>query len=450
MMAGCVFSLSDVAKEINATQKGEDVKIEGVTTDTRSIEAGQLFVALQGPNFDAHDFAEDAIKAGARALLVSRELPLSAPQLVVKDTLIALGQLAAWWRSQLAIPFMAVTGSNGKTTVKEMLASIFSTLGNALSTRGNLNNHIGVPLTLLSVSKDHDAAIIEMGANHPGEISYLTNITKPDVAMINNAAAAHLEGFGSLEGVANAKGEIYQGLGENGIAVINSDDRFADLWRKLAKNNHQISFGVEKTADVSCQWSGDIEGNSLQVHTPSGDFQCALKLLGKHNVMNALAATAVSIGAGVDVDHIRQGLEAVQSVPGRMQAVKGKNGSSIINDTYNANPTSLKAGLGVLSECKGTKILVLGDMGELGDDVKKFHGEAGEMASQAGVDHLFTLGNFSKNASANFSGQAAHYDDFEKLVSELEPLLTPQTTVLVKGSRSMRMERVVQALAQSD
>ena len=446
-MAGCVFAIADVVDAIDAKLVGENVTIEGVTTDTRSIESGQLFVALKGPNFDAHDFAEDAIKAGAKALMVSRELAVSVPQLVVRDTLLALGQMAAWWRAQLSIPFVAVTGSNGKTTVKEMLAAIFSQLGNTLSTRGNLNNHIGVPLTLLSVSRNHDAAVIEMGANHPKEISYLTNITRPDVAMINNAAAAHLEGFGSLEGVAKAKGEIYEGLGKDGVAVINADDQFADLWRELAKNNRQITFGCEKPSDVSCQWQGDIEGNRLSVSTPSGDFECNLKLLGKHNVMNALAATAVSIGARVDIRNIKNGLEAVQAVPGRMQPFAGINGSSIINDTYNANPTSLKAGLGVLAECKGQRILVLGDMGELGEDVEKFHAQAGEMASQAGVDQLFTLGQFSNKASEVFGGNGSHYQDVDQLIADVKAILTPDTTVLVKGSRMMRMERVVEALA---
>ncbi|WP_455376333.1 UDP-N-acetylmuramoyl-tripeptide--D-alanyl-D-alanine ligase [Kaarinaea lacus] len=453
-MAGCVFSIADVAPVLGATIVGDNVSIEGVTTDTRAVEAGQLFVALQGPNFDAHDFVEDAIKAGAKALLVNRKLALDVPQLVVKDTLVALGQMAAWWRSQLSIPFIAVTGSNGKTTVKEMLASIFSQLGSTLATKGNLNNHIGVPLTLLSVEKDHSAAIIEMGANHAGEISYLTNMTRPDVAVINNAAAAHLEGFGSLEGVAKAKGEIYEGLKADGVAVINVDDPFADLWKKLAKKNSQLTFGCEShagvnKADVSCEWQGDVSGNKLSVHTPEGDFECTLKLLGKHNVMNALAATAVSVGAGVKVEVIKAGLEAVQPVPGRMQQNKGVNGSCIINDTYNANPTSLQAGLAVLAACEGKRILVLGDMGELGQDVEQFHSQAGEMAAKANVDQLFTLGKFSKRATTAFGNNAMHYEDVDRLIADLRDSLTADTTVLVKGSRMMRMERVVTALVES-
>ena len=450
MMAGCAFAIADAAKAINAKLVGDDLTIEGVTTDTRTIESGQLFVALQGPNFDAHDFADSAIKAGAKALLVSRELKVSVPQLVVKDTLMALGQMASWWRSQFSIPFVAVTGSNGKTTVKEMLASIFSQSGNVLSTKGNLNNHIGVPLTLLSVSKNHDAAVIEMGANHANEISYLTNMTRPDVAMINNAAAAHLEGFGSLEGVAKAKGEIYEGLGKDGVAVINADDQFADYWRGLTKNNRRITFGCENPSDVSCTWQASVEGNLLNVVTPAGNFECSLKLLGKHNVMNALAATAVALGAGVDIEIVKKGLEAMQAVPGRMQPFKGVNGSSIINDTYNANPTSLKAGLGVLAECKGKRILVLGDMGELGEDVEKFHTQAGEMAAQEGVDQLFTLGQYSEKASEAFGSKGKHYQDVDRLVADVKAGLDPDTTVLVKGSRMMRMERVVEALTEKD
>lgn len=447
-MAGCVFDIGDIVKALDATLVGDSVTIEGVTTDTRSVEAGQLFVALQGPNFDAHDFVEDAVKTGAKALLVTREISLPVPQLVVEDTLVALGQMATWWRSQLTIPFVAVTGSNGKTTVKEMLASVFSRWGDTLATRGNLNNHIGVPLTLLSVTKEHKAAIIEMGANHPKEISYLTMMTKPDVAVINNAAAAHLEGFGSLEGVAKAKGEIYEGLSNKGVAVINADDSFAKLWQKFAEGKSQLTFGLESDADISCEWTGDIRGNQLKVTTPVGNFDCTMKLLGRHNVMNALAATAVSVGAGVQIEDIKNGLDAVEAVPGRMQQNKGINGSCVINDTYNANPTSLRAGLGVLADCQGTKILVLGDMGELGDDVEKFHAQAGEMAAQLNVDWLFTLGKFSENASKAFGENAKHYDDVDVMINDIRALLTSETTVLVKGSRMMRMERVVNALVE--
>jgi UDP-N-acetylmuramoyl-tripeptide--D-alanyl-D-alanine ligase len=349
----------------------------------------------------------------------------------------------------MTIPFIAITGSNGKTTVKEMLASIFSRWGDTLATKGNLNNHIGVPLTLLSVTKEHKAAIVEMGANHPREISYLTRMTKPDVAVINNAAAAHLEGFGSLEGVAKAKGEIYEGLNNKGVAVINVDDSFAELWQKYAEGKSQVTFGLENDADVSCEWTGDIRGSQLKVTTPNGNFDCTVKLLGKHNVMNALAATAVSVGAGVKIEDIKSGLDAVEAVPGRMQQAKGINGSCVINDTYNANPTSLGAALGVLAGCQGIKILVLGDMGELGEDVNKFHQQAGEMAAQFNVDHLFTFGKFSEHASTAFGKNAKHYDDADAMTNDIRALLSSEATVLVKGSRMMRMERVVDALVDA-
>lgn len=442
----CEIALSDVVQRLNARLVGNSVVFNGVTTDSRSEVKGKLFVALHGDKFDAHEFASDVQAAGAAALLVAREMPLSIPQLIVKDTLEALGQLAAFWRSQLSIPIMAVTGSNGKTTVKEMLAAIFSQNSEIVATIGNLNNHIGVPLTLLSIGKQHTAAIIEMGANHPGEIAYLTRLARPHVAVINNAGAAHLEGFGTLENVAKAKGEIYQGLDERGVAVINADDQFAPLWEQLTQHNKQLTFGIQNRAEVSGQWQGDIQGNRIDVTTPIGDFSCVIKLLGKHNVMNALAATAVAVGAGVDLDLIKSGLESLQPVPGRMQIKAGINGSRIINDTYNANPYSLRAGLEVLAACEGDKYLVLGDMGELGENVDQLHQQAGLDARQAKVDKLFTLGKFSRSATTAFGENAEHFDDVDRLIAAVSPTLTKDTTVLVKGSRAMRMERVVEGI----
>jgi UDP-N-acetylmuramoyl-tripeptide--D-alanyl-D-alanine ligase len=350
----------------------------------------------------------------------------------------------------LSIPVVAVTGSNGKTTVKEMLSAIFSTQGETLATKGNLNNHIGVPLTLLSIGQQHKAAIIEMGANHAGEIAYLTDITRPQVAMINNAAAAHLEGFGSLEGVAKAKGEIYQGLGKDGVAVINADDRFAPLWRELTKKHKTLTFGLQNDADISCQWQGDINGNRLDVATPVGDFQCTLKLLGQHNVMNALAATAVAVAAGVDADAIGEGINALQAVPGRMQPKPGIKGSRLIDDTYNANPSSLIAGLDVLAACEGQRFLVLGDMGELGDNSIELHQQAGADAARLNIDRVFTLGGFSQEAAQAFGENGRHFEDVQQLIETVRPLLAEDVTVLVKGSRMMRMERVIVALSEDN
>ncbi|NOZ54646.1 MAG: UDP-N-acetylmuramoyl-tripeptide--D-alanyl-D-alanine ligase [Gammaproteobacteria bacterium] len=469
-MNGCQLSLSHVAPNINAQLVGADCNFVGVTTDTRAVLPGQLFVALKGPNFDAHDFVEEALQAGAVALLVERQLDIALPQLVVSDALIALGKLAAYWRSLLTIPFVAVTGSNGKTTVKEMLAAIFSELGETLATRGNLNNHIGVPLTVLSVSRRHKAAVIEMGANHSGEIAYLTNIVKPTVAIINNAAAAHLEGFGSLEGVANAKGEIYQGLMLDGAAIINADDTFAPLWRGIVDRKHRIiSFGLNSTADVSCRWQGDITGNQLWIKSPQGEFQCSIKLLGEHNVMNALAAVAAASGANVAIETLKAGLENLTAVPGRLQSKPGICGARIIDDTYNANPNSLRAGLDVLVACEGSKYLVLGDMGELGDDAEQLHQQAGEQARVLGVDRLFALGEFSRQAVIAFGDNAEHFESLQQLIDALRQALSGQeqhselhqpklqsklrqqelsheVTLLIKGSRMMHMEGVVDAL----
>ncbi|HEY5603492.1 MAG TPA: UDP-N-acetylmuramoyl-tripeptide--D-alanyl-D-alanine ligase [Gammaproteobacteria bacterium] len=447
-MTGCDLTLKDAAAALQARLVGRDTVFTGVSSDSRAVQPGELFVALSGPNFNAHDFAEDARQAGAVALLVDHELDCALPQLVAPDTLRALGQLAAYWRSQLTIPVIAVTGSNGKTTVKEILKSIFSRLGGTLATKGNLNNHIGVPLTLLSINKQHKAAVIEMGANHPNEISYLTNITRPDVALINNAAAAHLEGFGSLEGVAKAKGEIYQGLGKDGTAIINADDQFAPLWRQLTRHNKQLTFGLQQPADVCCQWQGDINGNRLTVRTPKGEFSCVMKLLGRHNVMNALAATAAAVAADVELAVIAEGIAALNSVPGRLQLKPGINGARIIDDTYNANPNSLRAGLEVLAACAGKRFLVLGDMGELGENSPELHKQAGVDAATLQIDRMFTLGRFSQQAAQAFGGNARHFDELDALLKVVVPLLSKDVTVLVKGSRMMRMERVVAALVK--
>ncbi|WP_455220073.1 UDP-N-acetylmuramoyl-tripeptide--D-alanyl-D-alanine ligase [Kaarinaea lacus] len=445
-MAGCEILLSDAAAAIDARMVGSDTTFVGVSSDSRAVQPDQLFVALKGPNFDAHDFVENVREAGARALMVDHELECSLPQLIVEDTLLGLGQLAAYWRAQLAIPVVAVTGSNGKTTVKEILASIFAQLGPTLATKGNLNNHIGVPLTLLSINKQHKAAVIEMGANHPNEISYLTNMARPNVAMINNAAAAHLEGFGSLEGVAKAKGEIYEGLDKDGVGVINADDQFAPLWRELTRDNKTLTFGLEQPADISCEWQGDIDGNRLKVRTPVGEFDCTLKLLGRHNVMNAMAATAVAVAADVNLQTIANGIGALQAVPGRLQLKPGINGARVIDDTYNANPNSLRAGLDVLASCEGEKFLVLGDMGELGDNSIELHQQAGEDAARLHIDRVYTLGGFSEEATEAFGDNGQHFEDVDELVKSIKPKLSNDVTVLVKGSRMMRMERVVEAL----
>ena len=287
MTTSCRMRLSDAANAVAAQLRGDDGEFDGVSSDSRSVQPGQLFVALKGPNFDAHEFVAQVAAAGASAVMVEHETDTLLPQLIVPNTLRALGQLGYYWRQRFAIPVAAVTGSNGKTTVKEMLASIFASQWLTLSTRGNLNNDIGLPLTLLQLTEKHEAAVIEMGANHPGEIAYLTGLTRPTVALITNAGAAHLEGFGSIAGVAQAKGEIYQGLTDDGVAIINADDDYADVWRKLAVGHRSLSFGLEQAADVSCRWTGDAHGSQLVIATPQGEVECHLALAGRHNVLNA-------------------------------------------------------------------------------------------------------------------------------------------------------------------
>ena len=444
---GFLMRLHEAAEALGARWAGKDVMLQGVSTDTRTLQPGQLFVALRGPHFDGHDYLGEAKAKGAAACMVERPVA-NCPALIVSDTRRALGKLARAWRRRFAIPLLAVTGSNGKTTVKEMLASILAQQGDTLATRGNLNNDIGLPLTLFGLDARHTSAVVEMGANHAGEIAYLTDLAEPTVAIITNAASAHLEGFGSLEGVARAKGEIFQGLGVNGTAIINADDRFAPLWRELANNNNQLTFGLHQSADVSARWQAGVRGSDIQVTTPGGEFQCQLALLGEHNVMNALAAITAAQAVGLPLKIIKQGLECMQPVPGRLQLKPGINGSRIIDDTYNANPESLTAAIQVLAGFAGKRILVLGDMGELGEDALTLHAEAGRIAKANRIDALYTVGAMAKAAAQAFEQGAQHFDDQASAIAALQPELTPNVTVLLKGSRLSHMERVVNNLLQ--
>lgn len=442
---GFQMRLHEAADALGAHWAGEDVMLQGVGTDTRTLQTGQLFVALHGPNFDGHDYLAEAKAKGAAACMVEKPVA-NCSALIVGDTRLALGQLARVWRHHFAMPLVAVTGSNGKTTVKEMLASIFARLGEVLATRGNLNNDIGVPLTLLGLDSRHTSAVVELGANHAGEIAYLTAIAEPNVAVITNAASAHLEGFGTLNGVANAKGEIFQGLKEDGTAIINADDEFASLWRGLAKDKKVLSFGLQNPADIAAQWQVGDRGSQIHVSTPEGKVKLQLALLGEHNVMNALAAIAAAQAAGVKLTTIKAGLEAMQPVAGRLQLKAGIHGSRIIDDTYNANPASLAAAIEVLAGFAGKHILVLGDMGELGDDARESHAQAGRFARAHGVDRLYTVGPMAAAAVEAFGKEAQQCDSHEAASKALQQELTDDATVLVKGSRLSRMERVVQRL----
>ncbi len=443
--------LSQAAQVLGGKLVGRDVMFNAVSSDSRAITPGDLFVALQGPNFDGSAFVAGAAQSGAVAAMVNsasdRGGEPPCPVLLVEDTRLALGHLAAHWRAQFAIPVVAVTGSNGKTTVKEMLASILrEAVGSAnavLATHGNLNNDIGMPLTLLKLRAVHRYAVIEMGMNHSGEIDYLTRLARPDVAIVNNAGSAHLAGLGSVAAVAHAKGEIFNGLPPQGIAIINADDEYAPLWRKLAGKRVAIEFGLEKNVAVHAQWQPQDHGAQIDVNTPQGSFSTVLQVPGVHNVRNALAATAAALALHIPLSAIAAGLEKFPGIAGRMQRKTALHGAVLIDDSYNANPSSLRAALKVLAQAVGKKILVLGDMGELGDDAARLHGEIGAEARRMGVNELLALGELTVHAVHEFGSGARHFEHIEDLIAALEQDLDVDTTVLVKGSRFMKMERVI-------
>jgi UDP-N-acetylmuramoyl-tripeptide--D-alanyl-D-alanine ligase len=446
-----MLRLSEAALATGGRIVGEDTAFDAVSTDSRAIQAGNLFVALRGERFDGHDFVDDCLQRGAAAAMVDErwQTGQTGPLLVVEDTRLALGILAAYWRGKFTLPMAAVTGSNGKTTVKEMLASILrvnSADDAVLATQGNLNNDIGLPLTLLKLRAAHRYAVIEMGMNHPGEISYLTRLAKPGVALINNALPAHLEGLGSVEAVAHAKGEIFEGLAVDGTAIINIDDQFAPLWKQLAAPRRVLTFGLDHVADVSADYRLHSDSCELTLKTPQGEAVVRLPAPGVHNVRNALAAAAAATAMGVSLSAIAGGLQQYAGVKGRLQRKAGIHGSTVIDDTYNANPASMRAAIDVLAACPGKRVLVLGDMGELGETAAEMHREIGAYAKQAQLDRLLVLGELSKEMVAGFGAGAQHFESPEALDEELSKQLTADTTVLVKGSRFMRMERVVALL----
>lgn len=449
-----MMRLSEAAQAVGGTVLGEDVEFAYVSNDSRKPLPGQLFVAMRGTRVDGHDFALSAIAGGASAVMVERPIEGLKAGLLVKDCRLALGQLAAYWRNQFKIPLAGVTGSNGKTTVKEMLAAILTEASGSseavLATEGNLNNDLGLPLTLLRLRTHHQYAVAEMGMNHFGEIRYLTNIGRPTVALVNNATMAHLGGLGSVENIAQAKGEIFEGLQPDGIAVINADDTYAPLWTKLAINHQQLTFGLEHVADVSAHYQLHADHSDLMLKTPLGEAACVLAVAGKHNVYNALAATAVAIGMGLSLEAIAKGLSAFGGVRGRLQHKAGLQGATVIDDTYNANPASMKAAIDVLAARSGSRLLVLGDMGELGDDAPMLHAEIGRYAKTQGIPALFALGELSRETVQAFGEGAQHFDVPEVLANHLIPLLNATTTVLVKGSRFMQMERVVNLIASQN
>ena len=442
------------ARVLHAEWCGEDALFTGVSTDSRTVKSGDLFIALSGKNFDGHKFVSQAKDRGAVAAMVNQESftnknqDSKVPLIIVKDTLLGLGRLAAYWRGCFDIPLIAVTGSNGKTTVKEMIASILLQLvgrdsSKVLATTGNLNNDIGVPKMLLQLCKQHEYAVIEMGMNHSGEISYLTHLAKPSVALITNAGAAHIEGIGSVEAVARAKGEIFEGLDKLGIAVINADDPNVQLWHKLAGSRPVIEFGLSKEVKVGGCYQLNLTDTKMKLKLPDGAIEIELKVPGKHNVYNALAAAAASTAIGISKENIASGLGLFSGVDGRLQQKKCQHGATMIDDSYNANPESVRAALSVLANSTGKKILILGDMGELGDNTVDFHECIGEEARLIGIDRLFTLGELSAHSVKKFGVGAQHFKNIEDLIVAVEAVLASNVTLLVKGSRFMQMERVV-------
>lgn len=444
--------LSEVAATLNGRVVGEDARFSGVSIDSRAIAQGQLFIALTGPRFDGHDYLNDVAAKGAVAALVEREVPESAlPQLVVKDTRAALGQLGALNRAGYDKPVAAITGSSGKTTVKEMLACILRTRGPVLATKGNLNNDLGVPLTLLELTREHTSAVIELGASRIGEIAYTVAMTKPHVAVLNNAGTAHVGEFGGPDKIVEAKGEIIEGLAADGIAVLNLDDKAFAIWNARAAGRQVLSFSLKNPeADFyASDMSLDARGcPRFTLHSPQGIEPVQINLLGTHNVANALAAAAAAHALGVSLFGIKTGLEAVQPVKGRAVAQVTSTGLRIIDDTYNANPTSMCAAVDILAAFSGRTVLVLGDIGELGEWAEQGHREVGAYAADK-VSALYAVGPLMAHAVAAFGHQARHFANQADLITALRTEHEKNTTILIKGSRSAAMENVVAALCGS-
>ncbi|EJM64004.1 UDP-N-acetylmuramoyl-tripeptide--D-alanyl-D-alanine ligase [Pseudomonas sp. GM49] len=446
------LKLSELTGALNARLVSVDASFDGVSIDSRAIKPGQLFIALTGPRFDGHDYLNDVAAKGAVAALVEREVADSTlPQLLVKDTRQALGQLGALNRAAFIQPVAAITGSSGKTTVKEMLASILRTRGAVLATRGNLNNDLGAPLTLIELAPEHTAAVIELGASRLGEIAYTVGLTKPHVAILNNAGTAHVGEFGGPEKIVEAKGEIIEGLDADGVAVLNLDDKAFGIWKARAGDRKVLTFALSNTsADFyASDLATDARGcPAFNLHSPEGVERVQLNLLGTHNVANAMAAAAAAHALGVSLFGIATGLGAVQPVKGRTVAQLASNGMRVIDDTYNANPTSMCAAVDILAGFSGRTVLVLGDIGELGEWAEQGHRDVGEYA-RGKVSALYAVGPMMAHAVNAFGPQAFHFSTQAELIKALGAEQDTNTTILIKGSRSAAMENVVAALCGS-
>ncbi|MCW2269872.1 UDP-N-acetylmuramoyl-tripeptide--D-alanyl-D-alanine ligase [compost metagenome] len=447
------LTLSQLTAPLQGRLVGGDATFTGVSIDSRAVVAGQLFVALAGPRFDGHDYLNDVQAKGAVAALVEREVPGSdLPQLLVADTRLALGRLGALNRAAFDKPVAAITGSSGKTTVKEMLASILRTRGSVLATRGNLNNDLGAPLTLLELAPEHTAAVIELGASRIGEIAYTVGLTKPQVALINNAGTAHVGEFGGPEKIVEAKGEILESLGQDGVAVLNLDDKAFDTWKKRAGNHRVVTFAL--TNGAADFHAGTVTRDergcpAFDLRSPVGTARVQLNLLGTHNVSNALAAAAAAHAFGVSLEETAEGLNAVQPVKGRTVVQMAANGVRVIDDTYNANPTSMCAAVDILAGFSGRTVLVLGDIGELGQWAEEGHRQVGNYAKDK-VSALYAVGPNMAHAVAAFGANARHFANQADLIDAVcAAEQATNTTILIKGSRSAAMENVVAALCGS-
>ena len=441
--------LSEVATAVGGTLTGADRTFGRVTQDSRTLKAGDLFVAIQGERFDGHEFLSQAEKQGAAGALVQRAVKSALSQVLVKDSRRGLGSYAAAWRRRFTLPLVGVTGSSGKTTLKEMIASILKQRGTTLATRGNMNNDIGMPLTLLDLDASCRHAVIEMGTNRPGEIGYLAELAAPTVGVITNAGPAHLEFLKDVAGVAKEKGALYTHLAQDGTAVINADDAYAGLWKEMAGKRRIVTFGFSEHADFH-PLPGVLEpsGGLWKFHlkSPQGEMDITVSLPGRHNVANALAAAAASIAAGAGLEDVRAGLAQAPTTAGRLVVGEGVNGCRLIDDTYNANPLSLVAAAEFAVGLGGRTWLVLGDMGELGSSAERLHAESGVRLRALGIERLYAFGPMSRHAAEAFGAGALWFEDLNALIRILQAEVVREVTLLVKGSRSMRMERVVEAL----
>ncbi|MFP3343189.1 UDP-N-acetylmuramoyl-tripeptide--D-alanyl-D-alanine ligase [Halomonas sp. SIMBA_159] len=445
-----MWALAEIAAALGCHVSAENASlpISSVVTDTRKIEPGCLFIALKGPRFDGHEFVEQAREQGAAAALVERAVDSALPQLICSDTRLGLGLVARAWRQRFTLPLVAVTGNSGKTTVKEMTAVLLAPLGSVLATEGNLNNDIGAPLTLLRLSPQHQAGVVELGANHLGEIAWTSQLAAPQVAIITNVTGAHVGEFGGMGQIAQAKSEILAGLGTQGTAVINRDDRYYSFWAACATPRQIVSYGLHEDADVharalSCDPQGRYAFTLVANGHVLGDVQ--LPLIGKHNVSNALAASAAALALGVSAEQVVSGLSRLASLSGRLSVVPGLRQATLLDDTYNANPGAVKAALDALASFPAPRWCALGAMGELGGESHALHAEIGRYAASLGVDALLTYGEAARAASEAF-GRGQHFDDHETLVRHVINTLPPNATLLVKGSRSAGMETVIAAL----